>query len=254
ANTVFSGNNKTHINYNIYLPSDMTLKLENKFGNIYCNDYKGKFTVSLSNGDFKANDLSGELNMDLNFSTATIHSIQKAELNASYLELSLDNARELNMVSKSSTLNIDKINVLNVNSRRDKFYINNLSSIIGETSFSYFTIKGIQKNVKLKSDYGEVKLKGLDPGFLLIDLESRYTDIILQIPDGLNCEVDMDMTESTYISYPDHYNGLVTKPVEKKDEKGSVKGYIGMKDKANSKVRVSITSGKVVFQDAIQLF
>ncbi len=45
ANTVFSGNNKTQINYNIFLPATMDIKLENKFGNIYCTDHAGKFEV-----------------------------------------------------------------------------------------------------------------------------------------------------------------------------------------------------------------
>ena len=67
ANTIFSGNNKTQIYHFIFMPASITVTFENKFGNIYSTDHNGKITVKLSNGDFKANNLSGDVNLDFSF-------------------------------------------------------------------------------------------------------------------------------------------------------------------------------------------
>ena len=49
------------------MPASITVTFENKFGNIYSTDHNGKITVKLSNGDFKANNLSGDVNLDFSF-------------------------------------------------------------------------------------------------------------------------------------------------------------------------------------------
>lgn len=254
ANTVFSGNNKTEINYNIYLPADIPIKIENKFGNIYCSDHNGEFDLNLSNGDFKANDLTGEVKLDLSFGNAGINSIGNGSLKANYLELELGYAGDLTAESKSSTYNIEKVDILKLNSRRDKFFINTLGSIVGTTSFSYLTIRGFSKNVRLTSEYGEMKMKGIQNSFSVIDINAKYTDIVFQVSDDLNCFVDIEQTESTGIYYPDHFTGLSVIPYDKKEEKAYTKGHIGNKERAVGGIKITIQSGKVAFQDEIQVF
>ncbi len=254
ANTVFSGNNKTQINYNIYLPRDMSVQLENKFGNIYCTDHDGKIKVTLSNGDFKANNLTGEADLEINFGNAGINYLEKGNLKSSYLDLDLGSSLDLKVESKSSTFNIEKIRALSVQSRRDKFYIGDVNSLIGESSFSYFTLKGLSRNIKVQTEYGELKMKGIDPGFNLIDLDSKYTDIIINISQDLNCFVDVTHTEATGIYYPDHLKGLTMKKAEKKDDPFFVTGFIGEESEAKEKIKISIQSGKVMFQEEIQMF
>lgn len=254
ANTVFSGNNKAQIDYNVYLPADMNVKLENKFGNIYCTDHKGKFEANLSNGDFKANDLEGETELNLSFGNAGINYLQHGTITGSYLEMEIGKSDELFIESKSSTYNMKKIGAMKIQSRRDKFFVDEIVSCTGVSSFSNLTITDFSKLLQLKTEYGEIKLKGINPGFSKIDVNASYTDVILQVGAVVNCLVNVNYSESTGIYYPDAYTGLEMKKAEQKGEPSVLSGIIGNEPQNNSKIEITIQSGKVAFQEEIQLF
>ncbi len=254
ANTMFSGSNKAQVDYNVYLPKWMGVKLENKFGNIYCADHQGKFDVNLSNGDFKANNLTGPVELDLSFGNAGVNRLENAKIRGSYLEMDLASGLELFVESKSSTYSIGKAGVLKLDSRRDKFLVDEVTSITGQTSFSYLTVKEFSKLIRLTSDYGELKIKGIDPMFSGIDVSSKYTDIVLQFGPEVHCAVNIEHSESTGIYFPDSFSGLVVEKAEDKGAMSKTHGYIGNPDQASGEVKITIQSGKVSFQEEIPLF
>lgn len=254
ANTMFSGSNRAQVDYNVYLPSGMSVKLENKFGNIYCTDHQGKFEVNLSNGDLKANNLTGKVELDLSFGNAGVHHIESGKVKGSYLEMDLSSAAELFIESKSSTYTIEKSGLLKVNSRRDKFYLDAVASMTGETSFSYVTIKSLANTLQLTAEYGEVNLKGIKPGFRQVGVDSKYTDINLQLSQQVNCKVAIQHTESTGIYFPESFTGLSVSDSGNEVLTRSTAGIVGKEELATGMVKITIQSGKVSFQEEIQLF
>lgn len=249
ANTLFSGNNKAQIDYYIYLPKDMPAKFENKFGNIYSTDHNGKLEVNLSNGDYKANKISGHLELDLSFGNASIKSIESGKFNINYGELELEKADDLIVKSKSATLNIQEIGSLTIESKRDKFKINNLNSLSGETSFSYITIANLKSDIIMKTSYGEVKLEDINTGFNAIDLTSKYTDIIFTMPSKVSLAVDITHSESTGIIYPDKYTGLKTENIDPKEDIIKTSGMIGSNSNPSGKIKIMTKSGSVTFKE-----
>lgn len=254
ANTMFSGGNKAQVDYNVYLPAGMSVKLENKFGNVYCTDHKGKFDVDLSNGDLKANNLTGPVELDLSFGNAGINHMESGKIKGSYLEMDLGSAVELFVESKSSTYTIEKAGVIKLQSRRDKFYIDEVSSVTGQTSFSYVTVKGFSRIMKLNTEYGEIKVRGIDPAFKSIELDSRYTDIAVQLQQQVSCKVDVQHSQATGIFFPDAFDGLKVLPPAEKDGMTTTSGFIGKEGQGAGEIRITIQSGKVTFQEEIQLF
>lgn len=249
ANTIFSGNNKTQIDYYIYLPKNMQAKFENKFGNIYSTDHSGKLEVKISNGDYKANNISGYLDLDLSFGNASINSIESGRFNINYGELELGKANDLVIESKSSTLNIEEIGSLSIKSKRDKFRIDNLTSLTGETSFSYITLKDLTSDLTMKTQYGEVNLEDINSNFKVIDLTSNYTDILLTLPKQATLAVDITHSEATGIIYPDKYAGLTTETIDKKEDIIKTSGIIGSISSPAGKIKIMIKSGKVTFRE-----
>lgn len=249
ANTIFSGSNKAQIDYNVYLPANMEIKLVNKFGNIYMTNQLGKTTIDLSNGDLKANDFKGYTDISLNFGNASINSIDIGKLTMGYAELTLTSANQLDIESKSSTINIRDIGQLTFDSRRDKYFIDKLTSIKGSTSFSYLTIKDFSNNMTISSDYGEIKLEGINTAFKLIDLKSNYTDIYLSLPAAISFQLNVDHTEATGISYPEHYKKVKVEAIDKKEDIYRTSGLIGEQAKAKAKIGILLKSGKLVISD-----
>ena len=232
----------------------MGVKLENKFGNIYCADHHGKFDVILSNGDFKANNLTGPVELDLSFGNAGVNKLESAKIKGSYLEMDLASGVELLLESKSSTYAIGKAGVLKLDSRRDKIFVDEVTSITGQTTFSYMTVKGFSKLIRLTSDYGELKIRGIDPRFTGIDVDSKYTDMVFQFGPEVHCTVDVEHSESTGIYFPDSFSSLVVERAEDKGAMSKTHGYIGNQEQATAKVKIAIQSGKVSLQEEIPLF
>lgn len=254
ANTVFSGNNKAQIDFNVYLPADIHVKLENKFGNIYCTDHQGDFEATISNGDLKANDLTGKTKLDLSFGNAGINYIASGRIEASYLEMDLGRGDELQIESKSSTYNIRKAESLNIQSRRDKFFVDEVKSLSGDCSFTYLTLEEMMALIQLKTEYGELKIKRLDPQFKMFELQATYTDVIIQVNHEVNTNIQVLFSESTGIYYPDSFSGLTIEKAKEKGKQSTLSGIIGIDKPNNPKIEITIQSGKVALQEAIQLF
>lgn len=249
ANTLFSGNNKAQIDYYIYLPKDMQAKFENKFGNIYSTDHIGLLEVDISNGDFKANKISGRLELDLSFGNATINSIESGKFNINYGELDLRKADELVVKSKSSTLHIEEVGTLKIDSKRDKFKIDELVSLTGESSFSYITLKDLKSDATMNTSYGEVKLEEVNSNFKAIDLTSNYTDILFTLPTQAALSVDITHSEATGLVYPDKYTGLKTESIDKKEDIVKTSGVIGQESNPRRSIKIMIKSGNVTFKE-----
>ncbi|MCB2218779.1 MAG: hypothetical protein KQI35_00185 [Bacteroidetes bacterium] len=249
ANTVFSGNNKIQVDYNVYLPSDMEVSLENKFGNIYCTNHRGKLSVDLSNGDFKANDLSGESDIAVGFGNASIQSIERGFIKLAYAELSLASAESLKLESKSSEIDIASVDMLILQSRRDQITLGELVGLSGETNFSYLTIQRFHQRLTMQSEYGDLKIKQIPMDFQKIDLNARYTDISLTLDMPVSCQVNIEHSESTGIYYPDHFEGLQLEPIDKKANRYRTAGIIGNSDRISGLVNITIQSGKVSLQE-----
>ena len=249
ASTVFSGGTQTQIDYKVYLPQHIPIKIENKFGNIYCTDHSGKFDINLSNGDFKANKLSGEVLLNLSFGNADIGSINRGKIELGYEELNLGKAELLNLDSKSSEVRIEEIDELTLQSRRDKLFLEEINTLKGESSFSYITLNLFSKSFNVQADYGEIKFKEIDPAFSLIDITSKYTDILFKVTNEVSSAVDLHFTEQTGMYYPDSFTGL-TSTTDKETKQITVSGHIGSSAPGKRKIAVSIQSGKITFEKA----
>jgi hypothetical protein len=251
ANTVFSGNNKIQVDYNVWLPADMEVSLENKFGNIYCTNHQGKFTVDLSNGDFKANDLTGESDISVSFGNASINYIDRGFVELAYAELSLASAGDLKLETKSSEIEIEKADLLDLQSRRDQVTIGELGSLTGKTSFSYLTIQQVRQSLKMQTEYGDLKIKEIPGHFKKIDLNARYTDLTLTLARLMSCQVLIEHSETTGINYPDQFDSLQFEPIDKKADRYKTYGFIGKPDKNAGLINITIQSGKVSIQETI---
>ena len=115
-----SSESELKINYDVYLPEYVSLNINNKYGDVYMNTHKGDFNLELTYGDFKANKLLGRTDLEINFGDCFVYEVNNAKTIITYSELQIKKAKQLNINSKSSKLNLDDVGVLKVISKRDK--------------------------------------------------------------------------------------------------------------------------------------
>jgi len=229
------------INYDVYMPEYLNVKINNKYGDVYMNTHKGDFDLNLTYGDFKANKLLGRTALEINFGDCFIYEVNNAKLITSYSEVQIKKAKQLNIDSKSAKLNLDEVDVLKVISKRDKYYVDRLADFFGETSFSEFWVYNLTSQVNLNMRYGHLKLESIKNSFSYIILTARYTDLDFFIASTASFSYEILQKNATIIIPPDaRRNDDVTMETDSKLMKHT--GTVG-KIPPKSQIKIDADSG-----------
>ena len=199
AGTIFSSGTTTRIDYTVYFPVSNAVKIENKFGNIYTTDHDGKVDIRLSNGDLKAHSFNGATRLNIEFGNVSIDQILNATVTLGYAEMNLENAGEVSFESRSSKIYLTDVKLLNLNSKRDRFYVTSAGEITGESFFSYLSLDKVTKKINLKTSYGDVKILDVGESFQKMDFNSEYTDLTFYLNDRHLYEFDITRDEKSSV-------------------------------------------------------
>lgn len=209
SNTL-SSKSTVEINYTVYLPEYINLVLINKFGDIYIDDLDGEVDIQLSNGVLKANHFSGRANVELSFARGTIRSMESASANLSYGELTVGSVRQLDLVSKSSEVEIDTAVVAKIDSRRDKIQINQIEYLFGNGSFTDVEVGSLSREADCTMKYGKLVFGKVQSAFEEIDIESEYTDVTMNVATEAGYKLDLLRNEKVIVDLPDNNAQLTT--------------------------------------------
>lgn len=191
GNLVSSNNKRIDINYMIYLPKDINVKVSNQYGDVFMENASGKVNITLSNGAFKANVLTGTTRFDFKYVQASIEKINDAEINLNYSKLDVSKAISLNCNSRSSELNIDDVGVLKLKSNRDEIKLAKVGYLYGSASYPKFTIDYLMNEIDCEMRYGNFTIDDIAQSCSMINLHTERTDIEIFIPKTRDFEYDL---------------------------------------------------------------
>lgn len=245
ASTIFSSGTTTRIDYTVYFPAGNDIKIENKFGNIYTTDHRGKVDITLSNGDLKGNNFTGPTRLKVDFGNVSIDNITSANVTLSYADFTLDKAGDIRFESRSSTIYLNGIEQLFLDSRRDKFYIKSAGEVSGEVFFSYLNLDKVISKINLKTNYGEIKLLGISPKFTRFDLAAQYTDINIYLDDEHLFEFDITRDDRSQIMASIDLISKKEVPVPGMEKTFRSTITAGKTDRPKALIIISLKSGKI---------
>jgi hypothetical protein len=240
---LISYDSRVEINYYINIPDYLNLKIENKYGDVYMEDNSGNLTISVSNGSFKANSIGKESSLTLTFCDATINSIASGKINSSFSEIYLGETENINIGSISSRYEIKKAGYIQTESRRDKFFIDNMESLKGDSYFTDFKISNIRKEIDLTSKYGSLNIDNIEKKFETVTINSGYSDISLRFEQGSSFGFDIRRVNS-FLTLPDKEIKSEEKALNPDKKEYMTFGTMG-KNPGNSKVKIDATRGSV---------
>ncbi len=242
--TVLQSDGNVEINYTVWLPKNNVLRVENKFGDIFMDDYNGEIDLDLSNGNLKSHDFTGKTNITLNFADATINQIKTGRLDCNYSDLYIREADLLRINSKSSNFEILEVKELNTDTRRDKFRIRMADLIDAEGSFSSFRINELNDRITLRADYTDMDVEKIATDFSNIFVEAKSTDINLYFPAESNFNFEITHTK-TEVDLCKEITTEETKVLDEKEGKVKLLGNFGKKIKDNKKLILNTTLGEI---------
>lgn len=240
---LISYDSRVEINYYISVPEYLNLKIENRYGDLYMEDCSGTFYATLSNGSFKANALGKGSSVTLAFCDAKINSMVSGKIDASFSEVTLGEAEDLSINSISSRYDIKTIGNIQTESRRDKFYINNMGTIKGNSYFSDINLDNLSRDLNLTTRYGSVSVDLVEKNFDNINITSSYSDLTLGFDQG--CAYNLDLRHiNAFVVIPDRDAKTEKKTLNEEKKEYMTFGTIG-RNPGNTKVKIDATRGNI---------
>jgi hypothetical protein len=234
---------KIQINYYVSAPDYLNIKIINKYGDVYMESHKGRFSANISNGSFKADNLNEVSSLDLIFCDATINTMKTGRLNANFSEILIGESEEISVNSVSSKFDLRKTGSLDAESRRDKFYIGSAASISGDSYFSDFRIENLSSELNLLTRYGNVNVNMVSKTLEMLTVNSSYTDISLEFDKSLSYNLDIRHTNA-FLVLPEAGNALEKRILNEEKKEYMTFGIVG-KNPGSVKVVINATRGNV---------
>lgn len=240
---IISYDSRMEINYYINVPEYLNLKIDNRYGDVYMENCSGKMTASVANGSFRANNLSKESNLILSFCDATVSSIQAGKIEASFSEITVEKAGNISISSISSKYNLTEAGEINCESRRDKFYIDNIKTVNGTAYFTDYIIKSLSRGISLVTKYGTFEAEKIEDGFDAINMNSGYSDIRMTFPENVSYSFDIRHV-NTFLSMPSKNIKSEEKAINEERKEYITFGTVGT-NPGSSKMKLDASRGKI---------
>ncbi len=244
ASILFKGGTQARIDYRVFLPSSHNVDIQNKFGNVYTGNHEGDFKLNLSNGDFRANHIKNASMLKLSFGKFTINRLDNARIDLGYGDLDIKTSGTLNILSNSSTLILGESKQLDLDSRRDKIYINKLNKLNGKSSFSYINIKELAEQAIMNTNYGDMSIDNLQSSFHLLNLISEYTEVKLGIAQNAALDLEINYNHKTYMLLPQRMEPFGREKAGS-DEDFLIRGHLGGQRVGTAMMKISIQAGSL---------
>jgi hypothetical protein len=225
------------------MPDNRELRLENKFGDIVMGDYQGETQIVLSNGKFKAGNLSKKASLNLSFTDANINNLNDARITSNYSDIEIKNSVALKFESKSSEIEILNSEDLRIESRRDKFRIRIANRVDASGNFSQFRISELKNSANLRLSYGSLDLEKVLNSFSTVLIDSRSAELNLYF--NPEAKFGFEITETkTDLNINKDFKTEEKTVVDQKENKNRHTGYIGKKS-PEDQLRINAVSGDI---------
>lgn len=240
---VISYDSRIEINYYISAPEYIDVSIENRYGDVSAGNIGGRFTLTLSNGDFKAESIEKAASLTLSFSNASIRSLASGKMDANFSEVNLDRTGDIDISSISSKFNIREAGSVRCESRKDKFFIENAGSLSGNSYFTEFRIGNLKKSMDLNARFGNVNTDLIEKNFSSLNVISTSSDISLRFEKGSSYNLDIRHVNA-FVVLPDNDANIEKKSLNEEKKEYTIYGTVG-KNPGSAKVKLDATRGNI---------
>ena len=200
-------NNSFEINYVIKIPKNGTVKLNNKYGDIFSSDLNGNANVDCKYGKIALGKLNGNKNdIILGYCpNSSIDFLKNGAVNAKYSGLKINQATKLNLVSDYTDVSVTDCQNISYICKYGKLKFQKINSIVGNGNYLTINIGELLGNLKLETNYSNVTIEKISENANSINIASGYSD--LKIGYDINFAFDFDLsTKYADIRYDSDFN------------------------------------------------
>lgn len=256
--TDFGNNTKMEINYEVFMPSDMTSIIENKYGNVYLPELKGKTSINLKYGNLQARDISNDLLMDISYGKATVGIVKNLSGTLSYSDYRGTAAGVVILTTKYSKVHLDNVSTLTASSKYDGYklgsagtvtltgsyddvQIQSVNTATLTTKYTGIDIASLSNTLSAEIGYGSLKIENLKTTLKNITVNSSYAPI--KIYGTVPAKVDIS---GKYFD-ADLGSDFISKSNVKDGSSKTIKGF-KISEKASAEIKIKTSYGDVIIR------
>lgn len=234
---------RVRINYFINIPDYVDIDIRNQFGDISAEDNKGTISIDLSNGDFRANSLNRVSELNLDFGDAVIGSVMSAKIITSFSKIKIDRIDELDLSSTSSRFDLVKAGLVEIESRKDKFFIGEISTITGASWFTDYSMEYLVTAADLDLKFGSCDIGRIDGRFDNIVIKSANADIKADFEPSAAYEYEIRQANA-FVVLPDNKTRAEKETVNENRKEYLLTGKVGT-GTGKSRLKIDASRGNV---------
>jgi hypothetical protein len=180
----------------IYVPEGVKLDIDNRSSDIILRDnYKeAKFSLTSSNLDAQNID---DLSLLAKYSVVNLGDLSDAQVEFENGTLRAMNVKQLDIDSKSSTIEYETGDNVYMRSQRDNYSIESIKKVEGRKQYGELRINKLHTVLDLEGNNADVKIRNIMDAVERIKLNNKYADVRLPLRNLENYSVAFEGNYST---------------------------------------------------------
>lgn len=242
SSSSINNNNGFEINYLVNMPAKSGLKLNNRYGAVFLDNFSGALDATIKYGSFKANKITGaNKKLDIAYSGADIEQLENGTLDLSYGNGIIREGGKITVNNRYGKMTYENVKELRTDTKYGGILIENeAETVIGNIAYSDFKVHRLKKEIRMEARYaGSFSIDEVSKGFSEIDLNGAYSSFTVYFGGGQN----FDFSASTaYGSIKMDVSGADIRRDISQSQTQTLEGHVG---KGGGKVRINTKYGSI---------
>lgn len=209
-------NEKTIINYTIYLPKSAFIEIYNKYGDITIADWNGTLKADIEHGDLRISDKLKNAKLTVKYGKLNVVELHESSIISKDATLEIHNGINLKIDSDGSEMILNNIQKLQLNSNKDKIDIVKMNNISGSIKYSKTVFKTLGGKVSLDLNYGELRILKHLQNAPNLNINHKESEVYINISET-NFEFNAEL-EQGVLRIPKTMNNIESEIIDKKDK------------------------------------
>ena len=169
------------IDYEVFLPKKAKLKITNRFGDVFIEDWSGGLTAIIEHGDLWVEEDLNKADIELKFGKVRANNLSYAKLTIKNGELEMKDAKSLQIKSDGTDMKINAISSLEIYSNKDDIVLDEVGSIYGDLKFTTMDLNRLTQDVNLIMKIADFRIKHIANPKGKIEIEQESSEISLKV-------------------------------------------------------------------------
>jgi len=231
------------IDYKVFIPSGNVLKIENRFGDVFLPELKGKTYLSLYHGNLRADKIKNAKNIIVKYGDVKINEILEGELEVLFGDIMIEDAGDIFIQSTSGAIEIEKANKLHIEGTNSKIRIEKIDDLTTDVTLSDIRVRKLNKKLNSTTKFGDITVDFISNSFQSISVFASTGEVSLGFDSNASFLFDVQMEKSKSVQFDADF--IITDD-DKMDNFRSVTGKKG--ESTSTKVKVETKSCSVALE------